>query len=136
VLLTRSPLPPKGTLDLHVLSPPLAFALSQDQTLQFGVFGACEQTPILDVSDEDCSPMLILFSHELLAFPILSNGSRRLVEHWLCSTRAATCFSKTGRHLPNRIDFAASRLDTLSPRRDRAVRGPGVQAPPQGGRIS
>ena len=35
VLLTRSPLPPKGSLDLHVLSPPLAFALSQDQTLQF-----------------------------------------------------------------------------------------------------
>jgi hypothetical protein len=25
----------KRTLDLHVLSPPLAFALSQDQTLQF-----------------------------------------------------------------------------------------------------
>ena len=36
VLLTRSPLTPKGSLDLHVLSPPLAFALSQDQTLQFG----------------------------------------------------------------------------------------------------
>ena len=35
VLLTRSPLEPKFALDLHVLSPPLAFALSQDQTLQF-----------------------------------------------------------------------------------------------------
>ena len=34
VLLTRSPLEPKFALDLHVLSPPLAFALSQDQTLQ------------------------------------------------------------------------------------------------------
>ena len=34
VLLTRSPLEPKSPLDLHVLSPPLAFALSQDQTLQ------------------------------------------------------------------------------------------------------
>ena len=34
VLLTRSPLEPKFSLDLHVLSPPLAFALSQDQTLQ------------------------------------------------------------------------------------------------------
>lgn len=33
VLLTRSPLEPKFALDLHVLSPPLAFALSQDQTL-------------------------------------------------------------------------------------------------------
>jgi len=28
VLLTRSPLRPKSPLDLHVLSPPLAFALS------------------------------------------------------------------------------------------------------------
>ena len=34
VLLTRSPLGPKTSFDLHVLSPPLAFALSQDQTLQ------------------------------------------------------------------------------------------------------
>ena len=34
VLLTRSPLSPKTSFDLHVLSPPLAFALSQDQTLQ------------------------------------------------------------------------------------------------------
>ena len=38
VLLTRSPLPPKRSLDLHVLSPPLAFALSQDQTLQLKMF--------------------------------------------------------------------------------------------------
>src|SRR3954471_12426695 len=34
VLLTRSPLTPKGPLDLHVLSTPPAFVLSQDQTLQ------------------------------------------------------------------------------------------------------
>ena len=38
-LLTRAPLvyPPKGALpfDLHVLSTPPAFVLSQDQTLQF-----------------------------------------------------------------------------------------------------
>ena len=34
VLLTRPPLSPKASFDLHVLSPPLAFALSQDQTLQ------------------------------------------------------------------------------------------------------
>ena len=37
VLLTRSPLDPKVSLDLHVLSHPLAFALSQDQTLQFNL---------------------------------------------------------------------------------------------------
>ena len=35
MLLTRSPLDPKAPFDLHVLSPPLAFALSQDQTLRF-----------------------------------------------------------------------------------------------------
>ena len=36
VLLTRPPLKTRRSpLDLHVLGPPLAFALSQDQTLQF-----------------------------------------------------------------------------------------------------
>ena len=39
VLLTRSPLSHMArrptAFDLHVLNPPLAFALSQDQTLQF-----------------------------------------------------------------------------------------------------
>ena len=34
MLLTRPPLTPKGPLDLHVLSLPPAFALSQDQTLK------------------------------------------------------------------------------------------------------
>ena len=34
MLLTRLPLTPKGPLDLHVLSLPPAFALSQDQTLK------------------------------------------------------------------------------------------------------
>ena len=32
-LLTRPPLTPKGSLDLHVLGTPPAFILSQDQTL-------------------------------------------------------------------------------------------------------
>jgi hypothetical protein len=34
VLLTRPPLTPKGSFDLHVLGTPPAFILSQDQTLQ------------------------------------------------------------------------------------------------------
>jgi hypothetical protein len=34
VLLTRLPLTPKDAFDLHVLSLPPAFALSQDQTLK------------------------------------------------------------------------------------------------------
>ena len=33
-LLTRAPLTPKGPFDLHVLSMPPAFVLSQDQTLK------------------------------------------------------------------------------------------------------
>jgi hypothetical protein len=45
VLLTRAPLY-RGrspfSLDLHVLGAPLTFVLSQDQTLQFGSFGAIE----------------------------------------------------------------------------------------------
>ena len=42
MLLTRSPLghPPEGraSLDLHVLSTPPAFVLSQDQTLREGIY--------------------------------------------------------------------------------------------------
>ena len=34
MLLTRLPLTPKGPFDLHVLSLPPAFVLSQDQTLK------------------------------------------------------------------------------------------------------
>ena len=37
MLLTRLPLPLAGALDLHVLSLPPAFALSQDQTLKFEI---------------------------------------------------------------------------------------------------
>ena len=37
-LLTRPPLSPKRPFDLHVLSIPPAFILSQDQTLHFGSF--------------------------------------------------------------------------------------------------
>ena len=37
-LLTRPPLCPKTSFDLHVLSIPPAFILSQDQTLHFGSF--------------------------------------------------------------------------------------------------
>ena len=36
-LLTRPPLTPKGSLDLHVLGTPPAFILSQDQTLMLKV---------------------------------------------------------------------------------------------------
>ncbi len=35
MLLTRPPLDPKAPLDLHVLSTPPAFVLSQDQTLRY-----------------------------------------------------------------------------------------------------
>src|SRR5262245_35482378 len=49
VLLTRPPLTvrvsPNGSLDLHVLGTPPAFALSQDQTLQFdfGILQLCSR---------------------------------------------------------------------------------------------
>ena len=35
MLLTRAPLGPKPSFDLHVLGMPPAFVLSQDQTLRF-----------------------------------------------------------------------------------------------------
>jgi hypothetical protein len=47
VLLTRLPLTPKGPFDLHVLSLPPAFVLSQDQTLKFKEFNLdCVTTQI------------------------------------------------------------------------------------------
>jgi hypothetical protein len=54
VLLTRPPLTvrvsPNGSLDLHVLGTPPAFALSQDQTLQFD-FGILH--PVIGLATED-----------------------------------------------------------------------------------
>ena len=41
-LLTRPPLCPKTSFDLHVLSIPPAFILSQDQTLHFEFVALCE----------------------------------------------------------------------------------------------
>ena len=65
VLLTRSPLPPKGSLDLHVLSPPLAFALSQDQTLQFDFDSACfSKSPCR--SPRRRTPLNVLIQRKLL----------------------------------------------------------------------
>jgi hypothetical protein len=50
VLLTRPPLdwkelPPSASFDLHVLSTPPAFILSQDQTLHFKVFARLGPKP-------------------------------------------------------------------------------------------
>ena len=55
VLLTRTPrywgrIP--FAFDLHVLGPPLTFALSQDQTLQLN----CERDPELPLLTSDSSP--------------------------------------------------------------------------------
>jgi hypothetical protein len=49
VLLTRLPLTPKDAFDLHVLSLPPAFVLSQDQTLKFKEFN-------LDITIESTEP--------------------------------------------------------------------------------
>ena len=46
-LLTRPPLTPKGSLDLHVLGTPPAFILSQDQTLMFISFNPGQNQPWL-----------------------------------------------------------------------------------------
>ena len=59
MLLTRPPLFPKEALDLHVLSPPLAFALSQDQTLQFdlySIFGARTRLAVFFLDFKDRRP--------------------------------------------------------------------------------
>ena len=49
MLLTRLPLTPKDAFDLHVLSLPPAFVLSQDQTLKFKEFN-------LDITIESTEP--------------------------------------------------------------------------------
>ena len=68
MLLTRSPLDPKAPFDLHVLSPPLAFALSQDQTLQFNlcsIFLVFHANPLFRVdlhrTDETIPSLLFVF---------------------------------------------------------------------------
>ena len=59
-------------LDLHVLSPPLAFALSQDQTLQFNLF--------------------VTALHRIL----LMQSALCAVETLWNRTETVTCFSKIG----------------------------------------
>ena len=54
MLLTRLPLTPKSAFDLHVLSLPPAFVLSQDQTLMFEILRQVQPKP---------RPTLILKSH-------------------------------------------------------------------------
>ena len=55
MLLTRPPLEPKSSLDLHVLSLPPAFVLSQDQTLKL----KRRSRDVLDVRTS-AHPLLVL----------------------------------------------------------------------------
>jgi hypothetical protein len=72
-LLTRPPLTPKGAFDLHVLSRPPAFILSQDQTLHFVEFVALEtiRFPLL-LASGFFSPNPIFFD-EVIVLLWLSN---------------------------------------------------------------
>src|SRR5215470_6111516 len=59
VLLTRPPLdwkelPPSASLDLHVLSTPPAFILSQDQTLHLRVFQRRRPKPATVDASQSC----------------------------------------------------------------------------------
>jgi hypothetical protein len=69
VLLTRSPLghPPEGgaSLDLHVLSTPPAFVLSQDQTLREGLFDTDHEGRIVDTESHRPATVSITGSSEL-----------------------------------------------------------------------
>jgi hypothetical protein len=61
VLLTRTPLSPKASFDLHVLGLPPAFVLSQDQTLKFDL-------PILKLLQEEASLAgFDSFSHHVIS---------------------------------------------------------------------
>ena len=50
-LLTRPPLTPKGSLDLHVLGTPPAFILSQDQTLMLKFFASLRKRQDLNTKE-------------------------------------------------------------------------------------
>ena len=52
MLLTRAPLDPKISFDLHVLSMPPAFVLSQDQTLKLN--GLIKINEILNSAQDLC----------------------------------------------------------------------------------
>ena len=75
VLLTRPPLSPKGSFDLHVLGTPPAFVLSQDQTLHFKrppSFTSIALSIKVDCStflaDEICISFPCFFIHSLCSF--------------------------------------------------------------------
>ena len=72
-LLTRPPLDPKVSLDLHVLGLPPAFVLSQDQTLKLKAH-CCA---ILDVEP---SHICLNLSPSLLLFDMLSYRSNEAVQ--------------------------------------------------------
>jgi hypothetical protein len=79
VLLTRSPLghPPEGeaSLDLHVLSTPPAFVLSQDQTLREGIYDFPGRAGFVDTESHRLGDGFNHWSYELgLSFARCTKG--------------------------------------------------------------
>ena len=106
MLLTRSPLfhvdrSPEA-FDLHVLSPPLAFALSQDQTLQFNLFvTALQFTPCFRL--EFSVRRRILYGIERKLLPVFQRSiARPLVQlrwnHQVRSTSQTRKYSRVSIH--------------------------------------
>ena len=79
-LLTRPPLTPKDSLDLHVLSLPPAFVLSQDQTLKL----KGRYQPILDVRT---SAHRSLLRRDQSLFDVLRSPKRRNLPNSEADTR-------------------------------------------------
>ena len=62
MLRTRAPLTPKGPFDLHVLSLPPAFVLSQDQTLMFESINLKESLVLKYKIFKDLLACIIIFN--------------------------------------------------------------------------
>ena len=136
VLLTRSPLSPGPkawfSLDLHVLSAPPAFVLSQDQTLREDM--DCRH------SEEAGRPFTSSFSCLLKGHPVRTNHTgRRGIDNWLnaafdgsvgpgLDTRRtfAVEFSKTGARLIDGVKKPPTRARGLRGNESYRIRiGPG-----------
>ena len=132
VLLTRPPLdwkelPPSASLDLHVLSTPPAFILSQDQTLHLKVFARLE----LALSPIDASQTLYVSENSGFS---KKPGKRRLARSTQFSrNRAPGPFEPESRAVPParhpKIRRLAADLSAYSPSLRPVKRPSGWRAP-------
>jgi hypothetical protein len=102
-LLTRPPLDPKVSLDLHVLGLPPAFVLSQDQTLKL-------KHPKMFLTERPCTSSNPLKDRMLLlVVPTSVEPPNSEADTWIIGLPLPGRYtSSSGRHRPNRPHISSS----------------------------